>query len=196
MPTLAPILDLNKDNRKKAEELLLKAGKGDRSAFSDLYDLFADALYGVVSRILQSEEAGADVLQEAFVKVWKKGGNFDPTKGTAFTWMLNIARNTAIDHLRREQKHPHRENQNLLAHVSKEVSGVGMGDQSDHVGIEDLLHKLPESQQLILRFLYFQGYTQQEVSDELEIPLGTVKTRTRSALMTLRKYFNMLLFWI
>ena len=171
-------------------------GHGDRAAFSELYDMYADALYGVVSRIVRSDEAGADVLQEAFVKVWKGIGSYDVKKGTPFTWMLNIARNSAIDYLRRQQKEPGSKIQNDHLYVSKEEVGVTLDKSSDHIGIEDLLQKIPDKQQLILRYLYFKGYTQQEVSDELDIPLGTVKTRTRAALKALRKYFNILLFWI
>ena len=180
----------------KARELIAEAGRGDRAAFSELYDLYADALFGVVARIMQSDDAGADVLHDAFVKIWKNIRKYDPTKGSPFTWMLNITRNTAIDQLRKLQNSGVVKNQDTLSSVSMNVAHRNTEREVNHIGVEDLLMNLPQEQQVIMRYVYFNGYTQSEVAEELDIPLGTVKTRTRAALITLRKYFNLLLFWI
>lgn len=175
---------------------MTEAGQGNRAAFSELYDLYAEALFGVVTRIMQSDEAGADVLQDAFIKIWRNIRKYDPAKGSPFTWMLNITRNTAIDQLRKLQNSGELKNRDALSDVSMKVAHRSTEREVNHIGVEDLLQNLPEEQQLIMRYVYFNGYTQSEVSDELNIPLGTVKTRTRAALKTLRKYFNILLFWI
>ena len=189
-------LDNKSAHRQKAKELAIKAGEGSESAFGELYDMFADAMFGIVVQIVQSDEVGSDVLQDAFVKIWKNISSFDPEKGSVFTWMLNISRNTAIDYIRKQKKMPLSKIQEEHFDVSKGNSGIGDEGKTNHIGIGDLLQELPDDHQLVIRYLYFKGYTQQELSDELGIPLGTVKTRARMAIKSLRKYFNILLFWI
>ncbi len=189
-------MDRKAVNKELAKELAIKAGEGSKSAFSELYDMFADTLYGVVTQIVHSEEVAADVLQDAFVKIWKNIAKYDADKGTVFTWMLNIARNTGIDYLRKNKKMPLSQIQTEHLYVSKGVGGSSEENKTNHIGLTELLKELPEDHQLVIRYLYFKGYTQQEVSEELNLPLGTVKTRARTAIHSLRKYFNLLLFWI
>lgn len=170
------------------EELISLLKLKDKVAFSYLYDNYSAALYGIVLRILkQDEKASQDVLQEAFIKIWKKIESYDEFKGTLFTWMLNITRNTAIDALRSINRHP-------IQSISDDVNIYDrehfyeMGE--DKIGIKDTLSNLREEYKIIIQMAYFGGFTQEEISQKLEMPLGTVKTRTRAALSELRKYLS------
>ena len=153
----------------------------NKQAISALYDQYGPALYGIVLKIVRSEMIAEDVLQEAFVKIWKKGHSYDPSKGTLFTWMLNITRNTAIDKLRTE------ESRNRIATNQQEVFSE---TPTDHIGLNTQVNKLEEKYRHVIDLIYFKGYTQEEVTEELNIPLGTVKSRVRIALRELRKVFS------
>lgn len=164
---------------------LLKAQ--DKAAISVLYDRYAATLNGVIFRIVHSEELAEDVLQETFIKIWKKGASYDSSKGTLFTWMLNIARNTAIDKTRSANFRNKGKIQELDTHV------YGIGTESinpDHIGVKDMLDRLDPKYKEILELVYFQGYTQKEIEEELNIPLGTVKSRVRIGLRELRTIFE------
>lgn len=164
-------------------------------AFAKIYDAYAPALYGITLKIINDREIAEDVLQEAFVKIWKNAGKYDTKKGSFFTWMLNITRNTSIDKYRQRARLNDRTIQNDTSFVSNSKEGSEQMN-INHIGIRDLLHGLPEEQQIIIDYLYFRGFTQQETSDELDIPLGTVKTRARMAIKTLRNIFSILFSWI
>ncbi|HQV05548.1 MAG: RNA polymerase sigma factor [Chitinophagaceae bacterium] len=168
---------------------------GDKEAFEELYDQYNAALYGIICKIVRSEEVSQDVLQDAFVKIWKHIHTYNPTKGSLFTWMLNIARNTAIDQLRKLKKENKVDIQTLDFNVDM-VNTTAPGKNENTIGVTALVQKLPEEQKRLLEYIYFSGYTQKEVSEKLDIPLGTVKSRVRSAIKTLRKAFNTFLFWI
>lgn len=177
------------------DQLVIRIKAGDKSAFAELYDKYAPALYGVVSKIVRSEEIGRDVMQDAFVKIWKHIHSFNPEKGSIFTWMLNISRNTAIDKLRKLKKEG-------IVEIPNPDSDVGIGKapqtstKINNIGLRELVEKLPPEQKLMVDYIYFNGYTQQEVAEALGIPLGTVKTRIRTAVLALRKVFTVILFWI
>lgn len=176
-------------------DIVDKIRTGDQRAFEQLYDDYSAALYGLVFSIVKSEGAAEDITQDVFVKIWKNIGSYDKKKGSLFTWMLNIARNASIDALRKNKKIVLVENQNI-------DSGVSIGNYPKttvkiaHIGIAELVAKLSSDDQLVVEYLYFKGYTQQELADELEIPLGTVKTRSRRALKELIKLFNLLAIWM
>jgi RNA polymerase sigma-70 factor (ECF subfamily) len=171
----------------------LKAG--DKKAFEQLYDNYSAALNGVVLRIVRDEASATDTLQDVFVKIWKNIQKYDSAKGTIYTWMLNIARNTAIDKLRKIQREGVVEIQTFDSFVSN--SSVHQTTMKiDHLGVKEVVDKLDPDLRLIIEYLYFGGYTQQEVSDELNIPLGTVKTRARNGLKELRKLISGFIFWI
>lgn len=180
-------------NTYEINDLVARLQSGSQSAFSEVYDRYSGALNGVILRIVTDQEVAQDVLQDTFVKIWKNCQLYDGTKGSFFTWMLNIARNTAIDSIRRSKKRTGNEIQSTPDNVYL----FGSVEQSTGtIGMEKLIAELPEEQQLMLRYVYFKGYTHQEVSDELGIPLGTVKTRTRLALRELRKWFTLLVLWM
>lgn len=174
-------------NNIEIEALVSRLKAGDQGAFAEMYDRYTAALNGVISRIVRDDEAAQDVLQDSFVKVWKNIHTYDSGKGSFFTWMLNIARNTSIDSLRKLKKEGRTEIQNW----ETTVGILGAVQQNiNTIGLTSIVDKLPKEQKLMIEYIYFNGYTQQEVADELEMPLGTVKTRTRLAMRELRKSFT------
>jgi RNA polymerase sigma-70 factor (ECF subfamily) len=162
--------------------------QNDKRVIAIIYDQYAPSLYGVVFRIVQSEDVAQDVMQDAFVKVWKKGTTYNSSKGTLFTWLLNITRNTAIDKLRSAGFRNSGKNQSIDNLVYNKVSS--RGTNPDEIGVKDLLNDLDEKYREVVDMIYFRGFTQKEVSEELNIPLGTVKTRLRIALRELRGIFE------
>jgi RNA polymerase sigma-70 factor, ECF subfamily len=173
-----------------AEEALVSLLQSkDERGFSILYDNYSSALYGVVLKIVRSEEIAADVMQDAFVKIWKNIEAYNRTKGTLFTWILNVARNTAIDRIRSQEFQNSQRNQDLDTSINFIDNQENSQFDIDAIGIRKVVENLrPEYQQMI-ELLYFQGYTQAEVSEEFGIPLGTVKTRVKAAVVQLRQYF-------
>lgn len=169
----------------EAELVDLLKGR-DEKAYSYLYDHYSAALYGVVLRVLNSEEAARDVLQDVFVKIWRNIQSYDAGKGRLYTWMLNIARNTAIDVLRSRRFKDDQKIRELDNAVHVNVPAMSTTMFVDHVGLSKVMDQLSEEQQRLLNLAYFRGYTQEEISKELEIPLGTVKTRIRNTLIQLR----------
>ncbi len=173
-------------NKKYSEEELVNLLKqNDKAAFSYLYDHYSGALFGIILKIInQDEETSEDVLQEVFIKIWKKITTYDPLKGTLFTWMLNIARNTAIDKVRTFKNVS-------IQSIDINVHSVDKIHQhksvEDKIGIKEIVNKLKPEYKTIIDLAYFGGYTQEEIAEELKLPLGTVKTRARAALIELRK---------
>ena len=158
----------------------------DQRAMGMIYDRYADALYGTLRRMLPDEAATRDVMQEGFVKAWKHADHYDPTKSTLFTWLLRILRNTAIDRLRSDKV---RSDHNFPM-ASSAVSEVSIRFKPEHFDVPELLAGLDPKYQDVIQALFFKGMTQQEASDALEIPLGTVKTRLKIALRELRNVFG------
>jgi RNA polymerase sigma factor (sigma-70 family) len=169
------------------EELVLQLQSRDQQAFAYLYDNYAAALNGVIYRLVEDKELAADILQEAFVKIWNNFSSYDTNKGRLFTWMLNLTRNLTIDTLRSKGY----KKQSKISSDENSVSNyadnsVGM-DKFDALGLRKQLSNLKPEQRSIIDMAYFNGYTQDEISKEMGIPLGTVKTRMRSAILELRK---------
>lgn len=162
---------------------------GERSGLDDVYQLCAPALHGVLFRIVRTASEAEDLLQETFVRIWTRRASYVADKGTPFTWMLNIARNLAIDHLRSAH---HR-----TLKIHDELEDVGIhdpvapeGSQADTVDMSNHVDTLPTEQRQIVDLIYYQGYTQQEIADEFGIPLGTVKSRLRLAMKSLRTIYG------
>ena len=160
----------------------------DKSAISLLYDNYSDSLFGVILRIVQQETLAEEILQDTFLKIWKYRESYDESKGRFFTWMLNIARNTAIDQTR--LKSFSQKNQDIDNVVSIIDSREQENFNVDAIGIRELIEKLPEEHRSIINLVYFQGYTHIEAAEALSLPLGTLKTRLRLAIVQLRKTFG------
>lgn len=153
-------------------------------SFGYLYDNYSGALLGVVGAIVTDQEIARDVLQEVFVNIWRKIESYDPTKGRLFTWMMNVARNAAIDKVRSRSYQDSLKNKAI---PDKDLAGgTVINPQFDDVGLKKILTKLKDEYRVLIDMSYFQGYTHDEISKALNIPLGTVKTRIRTALTQLR----------
>ncbi|MFN8335284.1 MAG: sigma-70 family RNA polymerase sigma factor [Cyclobacteriaceae bacterium] len=158
----------------------------DKRALEYLYDNYSGALYGAVYRIVRKEEVAEEVLQDVFLKIWNRIDNYDPAKGRLFTWMLNLAKNQAIDKTRSKEISRENKTGGIENYVSDVKTGEFAEQQVDSIGLKEVLTSLPEDQRFVVDHLYLRGYTQAELADEFNIPLGTVKTRLRIAMKQLR----------
>ncbi|MGB5436838.1 MAG: RNA polymerase sigma factor [Maribacter sp.] len=156
-------------------------------AISLLYEHYGDTLYGVAKKVVRDEELAQDVLQESFVKIWKKSDSYDASKAKLFTWLFRITRNTAIDKLRSVNTKTDKE-------IQMDVSDVyNLGVDSirpEFMDVRENLDKIEDKYQIVLEALFFHGMTQQEASDELDIPLGTIKSRLKIGLRELKKIYG------
>lgn len=173
------------DNKYTEAELIALLKQRQQAAFSYLYDNYSGALYSVVLSIITDRELANDVLQEVFIKIWRQIELYDTTKGRLFTWMMNITRNASIDMLRSKGFNNSLQNRELTEDVYESVGSVTTN--IDKIGLRKLVNKLKEEYRSLVDLAYFQGLTQDEISKLLNIPLGTVKTRLRAALIQLRE---------
>lgn len=164
-------------------ELVAALRRKDEQAFSYLYDHYAGALYNVVKQVVMDADVSSDVLQEIFVNIWRRIEQYDESKGRLFTWMLNIARNAAIDKTRSKG---FQQSSRVLPLLDGETVYASERPGMDDYGLKKVLGKLKDEQRLLIDLSYFQGYTHEQIAKALDMPLGTVKTRIRSALTQLR----------
>ena len=181
------------DSTKYSEEDLIALLKSkDKGAFEYLYDNYSKALFGVINKMVNNQELSEDILQEAFIKIWNRFDDYDNSKGRLFTWMLNITRNLTIDTLRSKDY----KKQSKILNRENSVDSISIknasdsADNFDALGIRKHVSLLKNDQKIIIDLAYFEGFTQDEISKKLLIPLGTVKTRMRSAILELRKILN------
>lgn len=162
----------------------------DTIAVQALYDMYSGALMGVISRIIPQTEVAEDLLQETFIKIWNSAAGYDPSKGRLFTWMMNIARNLSIDKLRSKDFRNASKNQDIENNVDFIDAQKEVTFNADLLGIKDMVTAMKPEFNDVLNMVYFKGYTHVEAAEELNLPLGTVKTRIRMAIVELRKHFN------
>lgn len=174
METISPILNI-------VDLIKLR----DREGFNMLYKQYAPVILGMSLKLVRNTSAAEDLVQETFVKVWKNIGQYDKQKASFSTWLLNIARYTAIDYLRSKQNKQLQKNQQV-ENYEYLIKGHSVSVNEDFIGIKGLVTKLERKYRDIIDLIYFGGYTQEEAAEILAIPLGTVKTRTRFAIKTLR----------
>lgn len=152
-----------------------------------LYDQYGAALNGVVLRIVEDEEVTQEVVQDIFLKIWEKIDRYDAKKGRLFTWMLNLSRNAAIDKIRSKEIKKVAKTDTVEDNVYTIEQRNNVEMSIDGIGVRDVLAGLVEDQRFVIKKIYFEGYTHMEIADEFDIPLGTVKSRLRSALKHLKK---------
>ena len=155
------------------------------SAFSYLYDHYSGSLYAVILNIVPDRELANDLLQEVFIKIWKQIESYDHAKGRLFTWMLNVARNASIDAVRSKSYNQSQQNKELTENVYYAAGSTQTN--TDKIGLRKIVNKLKKEYRILVELSYFEGYTQDEISKMLEMPLGTVKTRLRNALIQLKQ---------
>lgn len=169
------------------EDLIALIKSGNQNAFSYLYDNYSKALFGVIYNIVGNDAEAEDILQNVFLKIWSNFYSYNEEKGRLFTWMLNIARNSAIDYTRSRQNKMNLKNYSSDKLVN-EINKVHVNNVSyDHIGLKKVLTELKQDHQTIIDLVYYKGYTQVEIAQKLNLPFGTVKTKVRQAIITLRR---------
>lgn len=154
-----------------------------------LYESYGGALYHLILKVVRREEIGSEVLQDVMLKIWDNIDSYDADKSRFFTWMARIARNSAIDALRSKRWKRDAKTDALPEYVNDSERHAEYG-RTDSIGLRDLLTHLDEDHRKIIDLLYFQEYSQSEAAKELDMPLGTVKTRARRAILQLREYLK------
>ncbi len=177
------IMSVNLNSQESKIITLLK--QRDQQGLVLAYRHYGNAVYGIIFRILKSEDIAQEVLQDVFIKVWDRIDNYDSSKGKFFTWLVTIARRMAIDHTRgaRFKQEEKTDAINYSVYSNKWSEEAKVKD----VGLENVINSLDEKYRLLIDLVYFKGYTHQEVHEETNIPLGTIKTRLRTAINELRK---------
>ena len=170
-------------------ELVRAIQRGDESALGALYDRYSAILFGLIVRIVNSRPEAEDILQQVFLQVWNRAASFDEARGKVFTWLVTLARSRAIDRVRalavraKAVDIAGQASAQVAAAVGDEL--VLRGEQREF--IRGLLQELPDEQRTVLLLAYFEGLTQTEIAERLGQPLGTIKTRMRTALIRLRE---------
>ena len=160
--------------------------KKDERAFEKLYHMYSDSMHGVIYNIVRDHDIAEEVMQDVFVKAWHKADSYNSSKGRFFTWILNISRNAAIDKTRSKAFKNSGKNLNAEFFVDILETSENLNDKVDAIGIGKYVKALGEKCKKIIEYLYFKGYTQKETSEELDIPIGTIKTRNRNCIKDLR----------
>lgn len=169
------------------EELVLLLQRKDLKAFSYLYDNYASGLLGVIMRLLRNQAVSEDVLQAVFVKIWKGIEGYDASRGRLYTWMINISINAAIDYSKSKQA----KKDTITTGIEHNVTVVDRANfttfNTDVIGLKEQVDTLKDEYRILIEHIYYQGLTHDEAAKELNLPLGTVKTRVRSAVVQLRE---------
>ncbi len=174
----------------KENELVEHLLSKDTKRFALVFDYFSAALLGVINQIVKNRELAEDILQDVFLKIWNNSNQYDSNKSRLFTWVLNVARNTAIDYTRSKQGKLDKKNQPLDTLIYSQLGSSELISNHDTIGLKKLVNELKEDQKEIIDLAFFEGYTHVEIAEKLNIPLGTVKTKCRSAISVLRKAIN------
>lgn len=174
-------------------ELVRKMNSGDEQAFATFYDRFAPGLFSMIYAILRDQKESEDVLQEAFVQMWKRTSTYDATRSSLFTWAVMIARHKAIDQLRSRQRHSRlaeavaNEPEEITASAPVERADTALVRNDERDRVRAALSQLGAAQREALDLAFFGGLTQTQISAKLGAPLGTVKARIRRGLLALRE---------
>lgn len=169
------------------DQLIAKFQQKDESAFAELYERYSENILGVIHSILHDQELSEEVLQDVFVKAWNNASSYNSKKGRFFTWLLNIARNAAIDKTRSKAFKDSKQNQSAAFFVDILEDKNNFSSKVDAIGIKKYIEVLEPICKKVIQLLFFKGYTQKETAEALDIPLGTVKTRNRICINKLRE---------
>lgn len=169
------------------ERLVEQFKNKDVAAFEQLHRMYAENICGVINTIVKNHPRSEEICQDVFIKIWNNADSYNASKGRFFTWILNIARNAAIDELR--SKSHKNWKKNLSTEYFVGILEQPQDDDSKHdvIGLKNLLKGLKKKCSQIIELLYFKGFTQKEAAKQLDIPIGTVKTRNRSCISKLRE---------
>jgi len=169
------------------EQLIEGLRARDKKTVEYLYEKYSRALLGVIFRIISDQDIAEEVFHDAFIKITRKIDSYEESKGRLYTWMANICRNSAIDKLRSKEISQSSKTNGIDDFVYGLESQSGTEEHVEGIGVKELMNELNEDQKFVIEYIYFKGYTHSEISEEFEIPLGTVKSRVRAALLVLKK---------
>jgi RNA polymerase sigma-70 factor, ECF subfamily len=166
--------------------LVARIRAGDQQALSELYDRYSHVVYGVALRILQDTGAAEDILQDIFLQLWRKPDAFDSSRGSLAAWLAVIARHRSIDRLRRRR--PETDIEDCVI-----AGGADPRDETERTLVIEkvrvVMNEMSSDQRTAMEMAFFQGLTHTEIAEKTGEPLGTIKTRIRSGLQTLRARF-------
>src|SRR6266542_1737370 len=171
------------------EDLMQLVRRGDAQAFEVVYDRHATAAFSLAYRMTGTRNTAEDVVQEAFLSIWRSGGRYDRARGSVRTWVLGIVHNRAIDALRRSVVHDRRRasDEGIEERFeARERTEVEAARREEAKQIRGMLEALPEDQSRVIELAYFGGFTHSEIAEMLGAPIGTVKGRMRLGLEKLR----------
>lgn len=170
------------------EQLLAQVATGDREAFAALYDGTANRVFGLIRRLLVDPAQAEEVTQEVYLEIWQTATRYEPTRGSAITWMLTLAHRRAVDRVRSAQASRDRDNRIGIRDFAVEYDSVAEAAevQIESERVKRALDKLTELQRQAVTLAYFRGLSHSEVAALLRVPVGTVKTRLRDGLIRLR----------
>ena len=166
------------------EHLILLLSKKDKRALELIFENYSAALFNVILRIVKDNVLAQDVLQESLIKIWNHSDSYSKSRGSLFTWLVSICRNAAIDKTRTKDFRLTQESRRSPELVSIEKEDEN--EELEQLYMRQVINQLPPNQKDLIDLAYFQGFTQREIAENLRMPLGTVKTRIRSALAHLR----------
>ena len=155
-------------------------------AFKQLYEMYSKSMHGVIFNIVKDTAIADELMQDVFIKAWQKADTYSSKKGRFFTWILNIARNTAIDKTRSKAYKQSKQNLDADNFVDMITSNDNLDRSTDAIGIKKFVTNLGQKCKDVIELLYFKGFTQKEASEELGMPIGTIKTRNRNCIQQLR----------
>ena len=174
------------------EDLMPLVEAADAEAFAALYDRHGRAAYSLAYRMMGEKQEAEDVVQEAFIKIWRSAGGYRVGRGSVRTWILSIVHNRGIDQIR-SRAHLRRKQDEIEASAPKSEPSEAFAEtwkNAQQEQVREALNTLPQEQVQILELAYFSGYTHVEIAEQLELPLGTVKGRMRLGLQKLRGFFQ------
>ncbi len=181
------IADVSVDPETRRRELTARVAAGDQGAFADLYDLIVDDVFGCILRVLRDPAMSEEVTQEVMVELWRSAARFDAGRGSVRTWSLTVAHRRAVDRVRSEQAGRDRiEREGLLADTVPDGPSEIVLDRLERDRVHEAMADLTDLQREAIELAYYGGHTHHEISELLDTPLGTVKTRIRDGLIRLR----------
>nr|WP_321223058.1 RNA polymerase sigma factor [uncultured Psychroserpens sp.] len=171
----------------KLNDLVMQFQNKDEKAFEKLYHMYSKSIHGILFNIVKDQSIADELVQDTFMKAWKNAKTYSAEKGRFYTWILNIARNTAIDKLRSKSFKNTKRNFSPDWFENMITSHDDMEESTNSIGITKFLPKLSVKRCEIINLLFIEGFTQKEASKHLNIPIGTVKTRSRNGILQLRQ---------
>lgn len=192
MDGTTPQAGLRSDGADTRRERLVRAmqdvAAGERGALKTVYNLTSMKVYGVIVRIVRDRERADDVLQDVYLKVWDRAGRYDPAKAAVITWLCTIARNSAIDTLRRDARVPVPIADDAMPEPE---DGDPLADEllcveEEYDKLRRCMEELKDDQRTSIRMAFFDGFTHSELAARLEVPLGTMKSWIRRGLASLK----------